>query len=124
MSERWRKAADIGAVEHDPTNVLIIGGRPLLDADVTVSTETLERMKSGYMCAQCFEPHEKPFPETCIVCGFPMRNMQAERIASEYGGEKWLGPSMSNADEFERMAEENERRKHSRIVLPPGTNGS
>jgi hypothetical protein len=122
MSERWRKPVEIAAIEHDPGNILYIGDRPMLDADVTVSTETLERMRQGYICAQCFEPHEEALPEACIVCGFPMRAMQAERIATEYGGEKWIGPRTSNADEFERMAEENERRKKSRIVLPPGTN--
>jgi hypothetical protein len=45
------------------------------------------RIKAGYVCAKCLEPHETPWPEHCIACGSPMRSEQAAYFAREFGGE-------------------------------------
>lgn len=123
MEERWRKPPEIAAVEHDAQNMVVLGERRALDMSVTVADETFERMRLGYVCAKCYEPHEVPFPKVCAMpgCGFPMRDQQLEQLASDYQGSRWLGPQQSLADEIEGL---DERLASSRIVLPPGVRGA
>jgi hypothetical protein len=124
--ERWRQPVKIEAIEPDLENVMTIAGRRYGNENVILSSrEDFDRIREGYVCVQCFEPHETPFPEECSLCGFPMRQRQAGRIEHTFKGEEWVGPRESLEDELERLAETDDRRKHepgSTILLPPGVN--
>jgi hypothetical protein len=119
MYERWRQPATIKAIEHDASNMILLE-RPLLEANVSVDKQTFERMRLGYICAKCFEPHEHPFPKVCAMpgCGFPMQAKQLEQLELDFQGELWLGPRESLADEIEQIG------TRSNIVLPPGVRGT
>lgn len=123
---RWSQKPGIEAIEHDAQNMVRVGDRVALEVDVTVTAETLERMRLGYMCAKCYEPQETPFPEVCSLpgCGFPIREKNLEKIAQDFAGERWLGPQQSIEDELAGLAERSERRRKSGIVLPPGVSGT
>lgn len=124
MTERWRKPVKILELIPNPGETVHIAGRTYAGTEFLLEDEEdFERIKQGYVCMQCMEPHEQPFPERCIVCGFAMRAEQADRLVDSYQGEKRVGARMSLEDELARMAEDNERRKHnpqSSILLPPG----
>src|SRR5262249_1149466 len=69
------------------------GGRLQGAVQLTLSADTIERMRTGYMCAKCLEPLQHAWPERCPLCGAPIRTEQAEFFAKEFGGEVRLGPS-------------------------------
>lgn len=71
--------------------------------------DDMGRMRAGYICAQCFEDLDVPFPDHCPVCGFAMRDDQAEYIAKRFVGDVWVGPQTSIEDEKAIMLEMRER---------------
>lgn len=46
-----------------------------------------ERIRLGYACIKCLEPFERPFPEECVTCKFPVRDEQQEWFELEMKGE-------------------------------------
>ena len=124
MNERWRRPLAVTAVEPDPAGTFTAGDRVYSNADVTLADEgEYQRLREGYVCANCLEPHEIPFPTACTLCGFPMQDEQSERLQQAFKGEKWVGPRTSNSDEFQRLDELNARAARSGIVLPYGGRG-
>lgn len=116
-----RKPVQILAVEEDENHVLIFSdGTYRSSFNVTVSDDDVGRIKAGYMCAICFEPHDEAFPEECNACRFPMKYRQAAYVAKAYQGKVRLGPSTSLADELAAMdeLEERHRRKTLGITTP------
>ena len=71
----------------------------------------LGRIREGYCCIHCGEAQEKPFPERCWVCHFPMRNEQTRRFGEEFDGPTTIGPSRSLA---EIRAEDEEAKARAR----------
>lgn len=120
MAERWRKPIRIEAFESS-VDTMRIGDREYRDYEVILSNhEDWERIRTGYVCIQCYEPHETPFPAACPVCGLTAQD-QHDRIPVEHAGETWIGSHQSLADELEELAEKNDRRKFNRqssIILP------
>ena len=93
-SERWRRPAGVLTVDDQHSEgIWLPDGRVHGNVRITVTAETLERMRAGYMCVKCLEPLEHSWPERCPVCGAPIRTEQAAFFAREYGGEQRLGPS-------------------------------
>ena len=90
--------------------------------------ETTERVRLGYLCLDCMEPHEESFPENCSLCGFPMRSMQIFEFARRYKGEERLKGS-GIAEEEAWMIEESARRRFAKemskggIIVPRGFDG-
>lgn len=118
MSERWREPLKIATIEHDPSEDVHIGGRRYMNADVTLADrDQFERLRDGYVCIECHEPHEVPFPVRCTLCGFQMRKEQRARLEQGFKGEKWIGPQESYQDELDALAERSKRTK-SGIYLP------
>lgn len=120
-AERWRKPVIPLAVEDDPHSATHDGHVLRAGFNATFDAETIERFRQGYACMRCWEPQETPFPETCPLCRYPIRDRQREDFAAEFEGEKWIGPTTSLADEFERMVTEGEKRRHkpgSSIWIP------
>jgi len=120
MSERWRKPAVIfDAVEGD-TVVLMPSGEPMVQANVSVDDETIARLKQGYLCMNCLEPQETPFPEACSLCGYTMRANQLRDLGEKPGNldEVWVGSRIKPEDEIARMDEHYEYEQRTGIVLP------
>lgn len=128
-AERWREPVEIVSIESS-TGTVRFGNDSRLqrDYEVIVTEGTYDRMKAGYMCAQCYEPFEQPFPEQCGVCNFRVRDLQPKQLNDTYLGETWVGSTQTLDDELAELAEKNERAKRaaqvgsSQIVLPPNVN--
>jgi hypothetical protein len=75
------------------------------DVRIYVDEHDMGRIRGGYACAKCYEVQDKPFPEKCSVCKFPMRDRQSEFIAKGYRGNIRVGPSTSIEDEYAFMDE-------------------
>lgn len=93
MRERWRKPAEVLDIEQIHEGVWLPDGRVQGAVRLTLSEDTVERMRLGYMCVKCLEPFEHAWPERCNVCGAPIRDKQAEYFAKQYGGATKLGPT-------------------------------
>lgn len=111
MSERWRQPVVPLAIEQHPSQVIELpDGRQLGDAMIVLSEADKERMRLGYVCAKCFEPFERSWPERCPVCGAPIRREQAAFFAQEALTRPiHLGPTTTL--EEERAGLEERRRK-------------
>lgn len=130
MSERWRKpATTLDAVEGD-TLIMMPSGEVMANAKVSVDEETLQRMLAGYVCKNCFEPQETPFPEICealklpdgrtVGCFYRMRDNQLRDLEMEYGSleEVHVGTRIKWADEEERLRELDAYEEKHGIILP------
>lgn len=110
--ERWRQPVIPVAVESTATEYSwhIDGWRK--NVDWTLTPEDYARLKAGYVCLNCMEPQETPFPEKCSLCQFEMREKQAKLVEFEYRGEKHLGPSTSLQEEVDRLADWADKQDH------------
>lgn len=121
MSDRWRRPVRFEYV--GPTEEIeLVGGRKVAGAEIAVEDETWRRITAGYVCPECFEPHEHPFPTACPVCGLA-RPLAQEKVTRMFAG--YIADGETYEDEEARLAEENARRMHrpgSSIVLPRGVN--
>lgn len=128
--DRWRKPAGIiDAVEGD-TLVLMPSGEVMVDANVAVDAETLARMFAGYVCANCLEPQEIPFPEICealktpdgkvVGCYYRIRDNQLRHLNMKHGSleEVHVGSRINMADEAERLREMDAYEARTGITLP------
>lgn len=119
MAERWRRPMRFEVIGPSDSVSTLGDDRVFHDPEILISDESWERIKTGYLCL-CGEPHERPWPATCPVCGVSRHTVQGE-IRMKFTGYIAAGETIS--DELARLAEENERRKHrpqSRIIVPRG----
>lgn len=112
MAERWRKPVKLVGIESS-LDTMTIGDRVYRDYEYIINREDWDRIRTGYVCIQCFEPHETPFPERCPVCG-TTAEQQRERIPAEFAGDTWVGPHESYEDELDALDEKNERAKRAK----------
>jgi len=121
MTERWRKPVIPHGVEHAAGEYSSDGHRMRKHVNWVLSNEDFERLQAGYVCVNCMEPQERPFPDACSLCGFRMASEQRKMIAWEHEGQKQMGPSTSMRQELDRLAEEKERAKPRKTsILLPG----
>lgn len=116
-AERWRRPPIVAKVEHDPTQVTFDGHALRAGVRMTLSPETMERLRQGYLClgwgdVPCLEPQETPFPEECSLCSYPMKQRQVHDFAAQFKGEEWLGPRTTLEEEWEKSHEGSLRRWH------------
>ena len=119
--DRWRKPVIPQAIENDPDEFYWDGHGWRKQVDVTLSPDDFERVKQGYVCQNCLEPQETPFPEACSLCGFPMKEKQRALLEFEFRGHKKVGPSTSLREEQDRLdewAEENVWKPGQQIWVP------
>lgn len=110
------------AIEVDAENLVITSRGDLRhDARVILSDEDIGRMRAGYVCARCMDVQEKPFPEACVTCKFPMADRQAEFLAKAYQGSVRVGPQSTLDTEMAAMEEweEAQRREQRDPILRP-----
>lgn len=109
----------VAAVEEDPQRIYHDGNVYRRQIDVTYDGDTLARMRLGYVCFRCMEPHEVPMPTSCSLCGYAMSEYQTRDIDAEFDGTKHVGPSVSIDDEIERLRERKRRERLDGIWVPP-----
>jgi len=119
-AERWRKPAIPVAVEHDTSRAswdpIHKAWRPMVN--YTYDADTIERFRTGRLCIECQEPQESPFPgdgkgNHLPFCTIDMSKDQVGRFAEEFEGEKWIGPTTSLTDEFDKLDDKGKRRIHN-----------
>ena len=86
MAERWRQPVVPLAVDQVHQGLWLPDGRIQGEVQLTLRAEDIERMRQGYVCAKCLEPHERAWPEHCQACGAPIRTEQADYFMREFGG--------------------------------------
>lgn len=74
------------AVENAVTTATVINGRETLEVKARFKPEDIERFRLGYVCINCFEPHEQPFPERCSLCKYPMKDKQPQEFQRAFKG--------------------------------------
>jgi hypothetical protein len=128
--DRWRKPANILDCVEGDTLVAMPSGDVMVNAKVTVDDDTLQRMFAGYVCKNCFEPQEVPFPEMCeaqklpdgqvVGCFYKMRDNQLRDLHMQYGSleEVDLRPRVNKADELERLRELDAYEERTGMRLP------
>ena len=113
MAERWRRPVVPLAVDQVHQALWLPDGRVQGEAQLTLRPEDIERIRAGYVCVKCLEPHETAWPVRCQVCGAPMRCEQAAYFAREFGGEVEMETRPSWDEELggleERRRKEDER---------------
>jgi len=117
MSERWRKPVIIAAIEAS--------GDENDETVVLQDSDDLQRIREGYVCPNCFEPFEVPFPVTCPLCAYPVRAEAATNLERHYKGKVWVGSRISIDDELSELEERDERKNFkpgASIVVPRGVN--
>ena len=123
-AERWRQWEAPLRVEPARLDqgLWLPDGRVLSEPEITWSAEQIERFRLGYKCMNCLEPQERPFPEKCSLCGYPMRTRQAEFFAAEFAGEIEIGGRDWDA-ELEGL-EERRRKQEERLRKTGGDHGA
>src|SRR3990167_9549532 len=70
-------------------NLVHLGGdRWVRDNDPIFDDETVEKIRLGYICIECFQRFESAFPEKCPfpICGFPVRAEQSLMFLKKFKG--------------------------------------
>ena len=96
-------------------------GRDTLDYKARFSQQEIGRRLEGYVCIQCWEPHETPFPERCSLCSFPMRARQLSTFHEQFEGDeraRWVERIEKELDQLEDTHERNFHETSSGIVIP------
>jgi hypothetical protein len=88
-------------------------GRAQGEIQLTLRQQDIDRMRLGYVCAKCMEPHETAWPVRCRVCGAPMRTEQAAYFAREFGGVEPVSARPGWDEELETL-EERRRKEEER----------
>jgi len=94
---------------HESKAYVTEDGRHFQDASITLTPEAAERMWQGYMCARCLEPFDEAYPEKCIVCGFPVKELQRKLLERDFLGHD---PTVVSGFPMERELEYLERTHH------------
>ncbi len=113
MARPWQRIL----VEEDPGVLeMYPDGRLMHGISVAMSAEDVETTRNGAKCINCFEnfDSETPggiWPEECFVCGFPVKEQQAEHFARVYAGyDSTLRTGANWEAEADRIADKQERR--------------
>jgi hypothetical protein len=108
MIARWAKPVIPLGVE-EAGKVLRHNGHLWNIPTYILEEDDVERVRLGYVCIMCLEPHEQPWPAFCTVCKFPVKPLQARVFEVMYLGEVAVGPSTTLEEEWEAAREAIER---------------
>ena len=113
----WRDGVKLEALIEDPAEIVQVGGRWMNDVKAALAPEQVERIRQGYVCIECLEPQETPFPQACSAfwCKYPMREKQTLEFEKRFRGEMRAGASTTLREDFDRLEEESKRRKFARV---------
>src|SRR5581483_9807755 len=101
--------------EEDDAAVWADGKTDRLQSDYvkTYTPEGMRLLREGRQCLRCDEPHPDPFPVTCDLCGYPMKERQIVDLALEFEGNRHIGP----AKPISEYIEEQELRREKRAFI-------
>lgn len=125
-----RRTWNVPLVEADPNYVEITPDGPREGVRMAFCDDDIEMFRQGYKCIDCLELFDSAFPESCFVCGFPVRSEQAAVFAERFAGTRAIGSRVNEDDELERLASqrrERELREGARskgIIIPKGVRAS
>jgi hypothetical protein len=131
-TERWRKPPQLVSHDWDEYSVFTDQyGQTYARPHMVWEFETVERFRLGYLCINCFEPFERPFPEVCTnpYCAdqtgttrfSPARDQQAWFDREFRGGVK-VGPEHS-LEEIQEL-DLGTKSTPNKMWLPPGARRS
>jgi len=118
----WRRPSVPIAVE-DGEFATAETGRATLDYKARFSEVEIGRRREGYVCVNCWEPQETPFPEKCCLCGFPMQRLQRQVFDAQFQGNERARWVERIEDELEKLEDTHERNFHKTktgIMVPKG----
>lgn len=121
ITQRWRKPVKPLAVDDTWDWASAELGRPTLDYKIRFSEEDTERIRLGYVCIQCWEPHETPMPEKCALCGYAIRERQSAEFSQKFEGVERDPRAELIQKGLDRVDDTHERRFHTTktgIVVP------
>lgn len=116
----WRRPSPPIAVEDGEFATSEVG-RDTLDYKARFSQDEIGRRLEGYVCINCWEPHELPFPEKCSLCGFMMRRDQVRVFHEQFEGNeraRWVERIERELDSLDDKHERNFHETKSGIVIP------
>jgi hypothetical protein len=115
---------------HEDRSKRVLIGQRVYDIPILyLDQEGIDRLRLGYLCIACMQPHEVPFPTRCAhpQCMFPIERYQVEVFEHLYVGPIRIGPQTTLEEEQERMKEEYARMKRERdgrsSIWLPGDRG-
>lgn len=121
--ERWRRPVIPLAVADDDAAVTNELGRTTTNFTARFKPEDIERFRTGYCCLQCWEPHQRPFPKRCSLCGYPMRSEQAFDFQALFVGVERDPKAVRIEEGLDRVDDTHERNFYelkNGIVVPRG----
>lgn len=98
-------------------------GQRYAEYEMVYTEYDVGRIQAGYCCIECGEAQEEAFPEKC-VCGFPMKERQAQKFAEQFEGYTTVGPSKSleelraEDEEMKARARYQREKPTSSIIVP------
>ena len=102
ITRSWRDPPQWGYVKENPDELFEINGQLRGGIEEGLTIETFERVREGYLCIICKEPHETPFPTKCSLCSFPMRDQQARYLQTLDRGKAVLGRDYGTSIDFDK----------------------
>lgn len=121
MIRRWAKPVRPEMIETTESVATADTGRATLDARVKFNPDDVERMRLGYVCIRCWEPHESPFPDRCDLCTYPMRAEQPAEFERAYKGSERNPRAVLIEKELAALDDKHERTFHTNrlgIIVP------
>lgn len=121
ITRRWAKPVIPLALEDVPSRATVLNGREVLEVKARFTPDDIERFRLGYVCMNCFEPHESPFPEKCSLCGYAMRDEQPMEFQRAFRGVERDPRAVRIEQELDRVDDTHERRFHTTktgIIVP------
>src|SRR5262249_32115735 len=113
MPERlpWNKVV-IEVDPHPERSLQLQDGRAIPDSRIAITEAAKEKMRAGYMCANCLEQFMEAFPEQCPLCRFPVRAEQGDELTKKlYVDHDIVTPGVPFDREYAAMERETYRPK-------------
>lgn len=127
IKQRWKKPVKPLAVKDTYEWATADLGRPTLDFTARFHPDDIDRIRLGYVCIRCWEPHESPMPEACSLCGYPMRAEQSVQFEKSFRGVERDPRAELIEKELDRVDDKHERNYHvtkTGIVVPTNYTGN
>lgn len=106
----WHQKTPYAGVKPDPGELIVQNGRVYSGVNKTLTAEAIEQVRTGFRCILCEEPQiNGSWPEKCGLCGFPIKEKQAELFKKQFKGEEWVGSTIKWSEELDRLDDELER---------------
>ena len=108
MRAKWNRPV----YDEDPDCIELFSDGPRRGLRGTYCDEDVDMFRVGHKCIQCDEPQPHAFPAACLLCGFNMKDLQADAFAERFQGWRPMGSSIDWDEEQERL----ERQRHERLA--------